>query len=104
MKKIFDFPGDAWDGVREALCENGYMDQVPNPAYTGQPDSTEPYMIPNPLTKDQFAEQAVLNYITQRAQSWMERMRLAPLEKQNREEVAQRIEFVRANTTITTEE
>lgn len=102
MKKIFDFPGDAWDGVREALCENAYQEQICNPDFTGKEGESQ--FIPNPLTKDQFAEQIVLSYITERARNWMERMRLAPLEKQNREEVAQRIEFVRANTTITTEE
>jgi hypothetical protein len=102
MKKIFDFPGDAWDGVREALCENAYMEQVPNPDYTGA--EGESYFIPNPLTKDQFAEQAVLSYITQRARDWMRRMRKAEINAQIDAEVDERIELVRANTTITTEE
>jgi len=102
MKKIFDFPGDAWDGVREALCENAYQEHIPNPEYTGK--EGEPLMIPNPQTKDKFAEQAVVDYVSEKARDWMERTRLAPLEQQNREEVAQRINFVKTNTIITTEE
>jgi hypothetical protein len=102
MKKIFDFPDDAWDGVREALCENAYKDQVWNPDYTGKEGESQ--FIPNPLTRDQFAEQAVLRYITERARNWMERMQRAPLEAQIQAAVTQRIEFVIANTAITTEE
>jgi len=101
MKKTFNFPGDAWDGIREAFCENVYEEVVRNPKFTGEDD--EPQLIPNPLTRDEFAEQEVLKLIAERARDWMERAREAPIKAQIKQDVNERIQAVIANTTITTE-
>jgi hypothetical protein len=102
MKIVFDFPNDAYDGVIACLSEYGYFEQVPNPEFTGA-EGQEP-MIPNPKTREQFAHSVVLDYISQRFQSWAERARLEAVQKQVKDAVKQRAEQVMAATTVTVEE
>jgi hypothetical protein len=103
-KKIsVQFPDDAWDGIQMSLTEYSYQAFVPNPAYAANP-STEPQQIPNPVTREQAATQAIVDFVEQRYKDWARRAAMAPVEQQVQAQVEARAAEVRTSTNVIVEE
>jgi hypothetical protein len=70
MAKIeLNIPDEHLPIVVDALCGIDYQEEVPNPNY-GQ--EGEPQMIPNPMTRGQFAKVVVLDYVKHRVRAYRE--------------------------------
>lgn len=66
MQITFEIQDDAWPGIIEALATRGkYKDEIDNPSFDPiQPvDENNPRTIPNPVPKETFAIERVLDYV-----------------------------------------
>lgn len=96
----FTFPDDAKDGIVESVATQfGYSSEVPNPEYHTDPDKL-PRMIDNPVSKDQFLGQQVMNWLSQIYANWSRTENLKPVQTQIDAAITARVEEVKAATTF----
>ena len=72
----FSFPAERWEGIELALSQN-YQSQVRNPAFDGS-DQSIPMQIANPLTREQFALQTVMDFVAQRYEQMAVQSQMQP--------------------------